>query len=703
MHTLDIFPVGTTFAPTALATDVPPSEWEQDVATMKSLGLNIYRLFIGWDRIERRRGVYDFSRVDHSFRLAEKYGLRIIVNLAASGNDFPGPYAPRWLYRELDVSLRRSDPGAGNRLTRTEYKLCYDDDVLRSEFERFIRDVVRRYKDSPALAAWSPCNEVGPVVACQCPHSLRRYRIFLREKYKTIEALNEAWGTEHAMEFVNWDEAFPAASAGFCEGGYRAFLDYREFQARERDWIFNRHASWVRKEDPHHPIVVHLMDPRYSDSGLEGDIAGASTYFLWLMQGRRGELPPERLTQQWNFVTACFQLNSAPWRKDRHGYWQMESEGGPLYWCHRIMPHSLSGRMMNARDMIFVASGARCLMRWMYRSRQTDAQAGEFNLVGWDGSVLERSRLYGDLARKLNAHRDVFLTHEPEPYRAAILFVDGEVYQRWEMESVDRYEASYRNLFTALCDAGVRPRYMSGRQLERGELDGIRLLFIPFRPWLSARHAEVLRRFVADGGHLVVDAPFAIKDMGGVHQLVTPGFGLTEVFGCRIVDMDKVREDTCGTLPCLDFKAAVTPRGCEIEATFADGTPAVVTHRFGQGATRLYASLVFERLTTENAATYRAETGRILEWAGIAPQYRIEGLSDRARLCLTVYPRRLPDGRRMVFLINLGETRADFRLDVTGAPAFEPLCDSGDAGYDAGACSLGPLSWLVLITPADEA
>jgi hypothetical protein len=128
MHTLDIFPVGTTFAPTALATDVPPSEWEQDVATMKSLGLNIYRLFVGWDRIERRRGVYDFSRVDHSFRLAEKYGLRIIVNLAASGNDFPGPYAPRWLYRELDVSLRRSDPGAGNRLTRTEYKLCYDDD-----------------------------------------------------------------------------------------------------------------------------------------------------------------------------------------------------------------------------------------------------------------------------------------------------------------------------------------------------------------------------------------------------------------------------------------------------------------------------------------------------------------------------------------------------------------------------------------------
>ena len=36
----DRFLVGTTFAPTALATDIPPSEWEKDVATMKALGLN---------------------------------------------------------------------------------------------------------------------------------------------------------------------------------------------------------------------------------------------------------------------------------------------------------------------------------------------------------------------------------------------------------------------------------------------------------------------------------------------------------------------------------------------------------------------------------------------------------------------------------------------------------------------------------------
>lgn len=696
----DRFLVGTTFAPTALATDIPPSEWEKDVATMKALGLNIYRLFIGWDRIERQRGVYDFSRVDHSFRLAEKHGVKIIVSLAASGNDFPGPYAPRWLHREFNVSLRRSDPTAGNELTRNEYKLCYDDDVLRREFERFVRDVARRYKESPALAAWSPCNEVGPTAVCQCPHTLRRYRAFLQDKYGTLDALNAAWGTEHAMDFAGWDEAFPAASAGFCEGGYRAFLDYREFQAKERDWIFNLHAGWIKAEDPSHPVVVHLIDPRYSDAGLEGDIAGASTYFLWLMKGKRGELPPERLTQQWNFVTACFGLNSAPWRRDRHGYWQVESEGGPLYWCHHLLPHSFPARTMNARDMIFVASGARCLMRWMYRSRQTDSQAGEFNLVGWDGSVLERSRLYGDLAKTLNAHRDVFLAHEPEPYRAAILFVDGEVYQRWEMEDVDRYEASYRNLFSAICDAGVRPRFLSSRQLERGELDGLKVLFIPFRPWLSAQAADVLRRFVAEGGRLVVDAPFATKDMGGVHQLVTPGFGLTEVFGCKIVDMDKVREDTCGTLPCLDFRAAVTPQGCEVELTFADGAPAVVTHRYGKGATRLYASLVFERFSTENAAIYRAELGRILDWAGVGPQYRVDGLSDLARLCLTVYPRRLPDGRRIVFLVNLGEARADFRLDIADTPAFETLCDSGDARYDAGACSLGPQSWLVLIAPA---
>lgn len=689
-----IFPVGTSFAPLAKATEVPMEMWEDDVKTMKGLGLNIYRLFIAWDRIERKRGEYDFTKVDHSFRLAEKYGIRIIVNLGGSGNSFPGVYAPRWLYRELGVTLRRKNYAEGNELYSNNFKLCYDDPVLRREMEKFVRLTVDRYKDSPALEAWSACNEVGDWPECRCPHTLWLFRNFLKEKYQTVEALSEAWGTENPMDFADWSEAFPATEAGFNEGGYQAFLDYKDFQCRNRDWIFNQVSAWLKSQDPAHPVIVHFCGPQFSELDCHGDIAAASTYLCFDRGHERYDMPTAELNRQWNYMTSLFQLNNAPWRSDKNGFWQLESEAGPLYWVHNLMPRSFSGLKMNARDMIFVSHGARCIMRWMYRSRQTDSQAGEFNLVGWDGSVLERSEEFGQLARTLNEHKEEFLTHEPESYEVAMLHRDWDVYWRWRMEDVDRYWATYRQLYGALCDAGVRPKVMNGRQLENGDLAGIKLLIIPFRPWITAKMAEVLREFVKNGGRLVVESPFAIKDMSGVHQLVTPGFGLSELFGCRIVDMDKVFDDKCGNLPCLDFKAIVTPAGCEVEERFADGKPAVITHRFQKGATRLYASLVFERCTDEHAPLYRDELKKLLRWSDILPQYEIEGLADEDRLGVSIQTRRLPDGRQMVFIVNLCEKELHFRLAVAGTGDWKELC-AFKSSLKNGSCRIGAFGWHV--------
>ena len=694
---MNIFPVGTSFAPVAKATEVPLEEWEQDVRTMKNLGLNIYRLFIAWDRIERKRGEFDFSKADHSFRLAEKYGIKVIAMVGGSGSSFPGVYAPRWLYRELGATLRRTDPFGDNLLRKNNFRLCYDDPVLQCEMERFVRLVVNRYKNSSALMAWAPCNEVGERAECQCPHTLRLYREFLKAKYRTLEALSEAWGSENPMDFVDWSEVFPATSAGFKEGGYQMFLDYREFQEHNRDGIFNLVSDWIHNQDPSHPIIVHYNGALFADTHCRGDIVATSTYLYFSRRDIRYDMSIAKRNQEWNYNSALFQLNSEPWRADRNGFWQMEAEGGPTYWVHNMMPRSFSGRMMNARDMLFVSHGARCIMRWMYRSRQTDSQAGEFNLVGWDGSVLERSKLFGKLAMSLNEHKKEFLSHEPESYQVAMLHRDWNIYWRWQMEDVDRYWNTYLSVYSMLCDAGVRPKVMSQAQLEAGALDGIKLLIIPFRPWISSKMGTILKEFVAQGGYMAVESPFAIKDMSGVHQLVTPGFGLTEVFGCRIVDMDKVFDNCCGDLPCLDFKTIITPMGCQVESVFADGKPAVITHRYGDGAVQLYASQVFERYSEENAAVYRKEIEHLFDWAGVKKQYQLEDISESNRLGISINPRHLPDGRKLIFVVNLNETPVSCTLKLPAEIVYEILCDSGNNHFERGRCELEAVGWMVLI------
>ena len=68
-------------------------------------------------------------------------------------------------------------------------------------------------------------------------------------------------------------------------------------------------------------------------------------------------------------------------------------------------------------------------------------------------------RQFGELAKVLNEHKDVFLTHMAEPYQVAMLHRDWEAYWRWQMENVDRYWKSYPRLYSALCDAGGEARF----------------------------------------------------------------------------------------------------------------------------------------------------------------------------------------------------------------------------------------------------
>ncbi len=695
---IDFFPVGTTFAPLAKATEVPVEEWEGDVANMQRLGFNVFRLFIAWDRIERKRGEFDFTLPDHSFALAEKYGQRVIVNLGGSGTSLSGVYQPRWLHRECGGSLRKHRLDSPEVLRGNRMQVCYDDPALLENFERFAQVVVERYREHPALLAWSPWNEVGALTPCLCRHTLALYRRFLKEKYGDLPTLSAAWGSEFPVDFEAWEEVFPQEEAGFAEGGYQPFLDYREFLSRNRDEKFNFVKQCIEAADPSTPILVHLSNHLNADSGCSGDILGTSKYAYFERAKERHEFPLADLNRDWNYQMALFQLNSAPWRRDKDGFWIVEAEGGPTAWVHNMMPRTFSPEKMNARDMLFVSHGARAVMRWMYRSRMTDSQAGEFNLVGWDGSVTERAAAFGGLARFLTGHYDLFSRHEALPREVAMLHRDWEVYWRWQAEDVDRYWHSYRNLYGALAEVGVHCRVLSAKQLVEGGLDGVKLLIIPFRPWVSAEMAARLEAFVKNGGHLVADAPFAIKDMRAVHRLKTPGFGLDQVFGCRVFDMEKLFDDRCGELDGIDFKTIIRPEGCTVEAEFPDGKPAVASHRYGKGVARLYASQVFERFHNGNAERYHRELETLLAQAGVEPLYRLSGVTQEERSRLTIQLRRLPDGRRLLFAINLSDRAVNARLEIPSGETFHPFgTDSGESGLAGDCLRLAPFGWLTAL------
>ncbi|MEI2999600.1 MAG: beta-galactosidase [Victivallis sp.] len=180
----------------------------------------------------------------------------------------------------------------------------------------------------------------------------------------------------------------------FEAGGYRPFLDWREFTAWNRTCKFNLVRSWIRSADPDTPVISHMCWPGDADIFGEEDILGTSIYTIHA-QGKSDKEFPRMSSRPIRTSTFC--RREGGFRRDPEGFWVVETEAGPVSWVHNLVPRGYSPRKMNARDLLFVAHGARAVLRWLYRSRISDAQAGEFNLVGWDGRITDRAAAFGEL------------------------------------------------------------------------------------------------------------------------------------------------------------------------------------------------------------------------------------------------------------------------------------------------------------------
>ena len=709
----NFFPVGATYAPLPKATEVDPSEWPADLERFAKLGLTTFRVFFCWDRVEQKRGVRDFSKLDLAFDLALKNNLKVIGNIGGTFTNIQAIYPPRWLVYDFNCTLLKPKPDSCEELHSNRFKLCYDDPVLLREAKDFIQAAVARYKNHPALIAWSGWNEPR-TSECYCAHSIAAFRAWLKKKYSDLDTLAKAWSTEFPVYFRTWEDVFPQQTASFEDGGYIPFLDWRAFIEQNRTDKFHLVRGWIKDVDPVTPVISHMCGPGNADIFGQEDILGTSVYTIHA-QGKTGDFSP------WDFARRNHvydvQTGFRPTREDPEGFWVVETEAGPVSWVHNLMPRSYSGAKCNARDMMFIAYGARAVLRWLYRSRISDAQAGEFNLVGWDGRLTDRATDFGRLSRFLNAHHADFLTHTAE--KSGVVIWTQEDWQSYaEAEGYSwRYNERIMCLYDAFLHIGVRPEIRNTRQLSEGALDGAKVLYLTFCPYVSPELLAKFRTFVENGGTILAESPFAIKDTRCIHYELTPG-KMTDVFGAEVYDMEKLDEPTCGGIPAFDFRAKIQVRTATVEARFQNGDPAIVSNRFGKGAAILYASNLANAYLLEKqfyadqpqnipvqswagSEPFRAELRKRLADAGVDPMWRLSGIDMDRGKNLQIFKRRLPDGTPLVFAINMDDRANAFTLAFDGCRTMRPLEPvesdvSVAAEGDALNISLPAWGWVVL-------
>ena len=627
---------GAAYCPYAKSGDIPSEYFERDVMTMKKLGMNIIRPFVAWDRIEREEGVYDFSKLDLIFDLAAKHDMKILLNLGGTLTSWGAMYPPRYLVRRKDVQelkLKPYDPPQFGPVR----KLCMDDPVFLERAKIFLDICAERYCNHPALAAWSLWNE--PFYhgdGCFCPLTLEKFRDFLREKYDNdINKLNEKWGTEFPVDYLDFDEAEPGIFVSFSGGGYGPCTDYLKFnRSRVSGWLQVVRDAIERHNPRKLKIGVNVVVtaaynsaaqhnyPSMLDQNYMADVPGFSAYTFFAMME---EAP---------FLTAAANALCRSGGKDpAEGFWAVEGEAGQISYLPDRHDRSERG-WRTAANFQLMANGAKMLMFWKFGGRHTDTQTDQFNLTGFDGSITERAEELSKSGKFFMNMREALADSCVHAEAAILLGHDTEISRICDKTYAGYIDACH-GAFRILNELHLECDIIDDRMF-RLKKNRYKVLIAPEAIFVNKKLADEIKEFVAAGGTLITDYRFAQKNEDSMQFQTIPGHGLQEVFGYYINDFTYAESSEVfamndfKAIPLKDiFHAHMHLKGAESLADYSCGGSALTKNNYGSGHVYSWGFPVFHIFrtskATEDLAVVKDVFAKACAEAGIVPSLKISG------------------------------------------------------------------------------
>ena len=207
--------------------DYNPDQWkdypqilEEDMRLMQLANCNEMSVGIfSWAALEPEEGVYDFSFLDKAMDDIYAAGGRVLLAT-------PSGARPAWMSAKYPEVLRWSDTFVQNHHGR-RHNHCYTSPVYREKIAAINGKLAQRYREHPALLGWHISNEYNGKY--YCPNCQKAFREFLKNKYGTLERLNDQWWTAFwAHTYTDWEQIEPPSPIGEMST-HGLNLDWRRF------------------------------------------------------------------------------------------------------------------------------------------------------------------------------------------------------------------------------------------------------------------------------------------------------------------------------------------------------------------------------------------------------------------------------------------------------------------------------------------
>jgi len=436
------------------------------------------------------------------------------------------------------------------------------------------------------------------------PQGKTLFKEWVRKKYVTIQALNYAWNQHHAglqaqsdnKVFSSWAD-FELRYEQLDSKEYKHLQDILSFKVAHAIEEIRHTCEDFKRFDANaafrgggeiglfHPLAWYGVDmEKIADLMKDYGSFYPSVHFAWHF----AEVDYELLRPYYMQASLANDFFKGAWAAS----W--ESTGGPQQFSGGKggAMFTVDGKTMKQFILSQIAAGFKGWGTWAWNVRTAGWEAGEYGLLDRNNQVTDRAIITGHIGKKANEYRDELWQARKEPL-VGVLY-DWENEAMWAtMTAAGRDEFKYTpvkariGVSRALINGNIPFEYVTATDLRKGLANRYKVIYLPAILALNEDLLPILKKYVAEGGRLVMDAPTAYYNQNGALFATQKGSGFEEIFGATIQDYQGSGVNQTYLLNQLSLSGFIL----NIELTkakplafFNDKKVAISEHTFGKGS-----------------------------------------------------------------------------------------------------------------------
>ena len=485
-----------------------PSLWRDDLRRMKENGIFTIRIAeFAWSKIEPREGEFTFDFFDRFLDVAEEEQMKVIWGT-------PTATPPVWLTEKYPEVLNCRIDGVPYRHgMRRHYN--YNSTKYQELSRRIVEKTAEHYAKRPCIVGWQIDNELNcEVDEFYSESDTAAFREWLKEKYGTLEALNEAWGTVvWNQTYTAWEEIYVPRLTIHNSTNPHQMLDYSRFISASCIRFCKMQADIIRKyKKPGDFITTNGMFGNLDNHEMQEECLDVYTYDSYPNFAYCLDADPQHnrvlKDRKWS-------LNLSEVRSICPHFGIMEQQSGANGWNTRMeAPAPKPGQMM-LWAMQSIAHGADYVSFFRWRTACVGTEMYWHGILDYDNRDNRKLAEVRQIWERVKAISDL----AGAEYKAAFALVkdyDNAFDARVDVWHGRIAKSSEQEIFVGAQESHTPYDILYLRDgTEAEELLKYPLLIYPHPEILDERRAELLKAYVEAGGTLVIGARTGQKDRNG--------------------------------------------------------------------------------------------------------------------------------------------------------------------------------------------